>query len=62
MKRVETPWGSVRIKVGFHNGAQTAASPEFEDCWAVAEAADVNVRAVYEAALAAAVKGELTDE
>jgi uncharacterized protein (TIGR00299 family) protein len=51
---VSTPWGEVRVKVGRLRGRVLVASPEFEDCKQVAEAAGVPVRAVMNAALAAA--------
>lgn len=57
-RTVQTPWGSVRVKMGHFQGEATCAAPEFEDCRARAEAADVPVRQVYDAALAAALKGE----
>ncbi|MBI5095397.1 MAG: nickel pincer cofactor biosynthesis protein LarC [Candidatus Hydrogenedentes bacterium] len=57
-KSVSTPWGTVRIKIGIFEGRVTVASPEFEECRARAEAAGVPVFAVYQAAQAAAVKGE----
>ncbi len=57
-KDAATPWGKVRVKLGAFHGEQTVASPEFEDCRAVANAAGVPVLKVYHAALAAAVKGE----
>ena len=60
-KQAATPWGPVRVKVGRYEGRVTSASPEFEDCRRVAEEAAVPVIRVYEAACAAAVKGELTD-
>ncbi len=55
---VETPWGRVRIKVGHLDGTRNVMAPEFEDCAALAKEAGVSVRSVYEAALAAARKGE----
>jgi hypothetical protein len=55
---VRTPWGPVRVKIGMWNGARHVAAPEFEECRAAAEAAGAPVRRVYEAALAAALKGE----
>ena len=58
---VSTPWGTVRIKIGTLDGVQSTAAPEFEDCRKVAEAADVTVRKVYEAALAAAPQRGRTD-
>ena len=60
-KQAKTPWGAVRVKVGRFEGKAASASPEFEDCRRVAEAASVPVIEVYEAARAAAVRGELTD-
>ncbi|MBI4556665.1 MAG: nickel pincer cofactor biosynthesis protein LarC [Candidatus Hydrogenedentes bacterium] len=60
-KTVRTRWGEVRIKVGTYQGRQTVSAPEFEDCRKLAEAADVPVLCVYEAALAAAIKGETLD-
>ncbi len=50
----ETPWGTVRVKVGWFDGQLSAAAPEFEDCRVVAQRSGVPVRKVYEAALAAA--------
>ena len=50
---VETPWGPVRVKIGRFGAERTVASPEFEDCKTVAEAAGVPVLHVYRAALAA---------
>ena len=57
-KKVATPWGDVSVKVGARLNGQENLAPEFEDCRALAEAAAVPVKQVYEAALAAAVKGE----
>lgn len=60
-KNVETPWGTVRVKIGSLNGGVTNAAPEFEDCRERAEAASVSVLAVYTSASAAAAKGEWSD-
>ena len=62
IRHVATPWGPVRVKVGLLGGEKNCASPEFEDCRALAEAHMLPVRTVYESALVAAVKGEFTDE
>ena len=59
-KTADTPWGAVRVKIGTR-GDHTVASPEFEDCRAVAAAAGVTVKQVYDAAQAAAVRGTLND-
>jgi len=50
---VETPYGSVRVKVGKRHGEVLTASPEIEDCRTLAQENGVAVRKVY----AAAIKG-----
>jgi uncharacterized protein (DUF111 family) len=60
-KEVDTAWGRVRVKLGAYRGTTTTCAPEFEDCKKAAEAGGVPTRRVYEAALAAAVKGEWLD-
>jgi uncharacterized protein (TIGR00299 family) protein len=60
-KKASTEWGDVRVKIGKYAGETVSMSPEFEDCRAAAEKHNVAVRAVYQAAQAAAVKGELKD-
>jgi len=57
-KKVATPWGEVRVKIGTFNGTTNSASPEYEDCATLAAEHKVPVRKVYEHALAAALKGE----
>jgi len=52
-ERVQTPWGPVRIKVGFDGDRQLNAAPEFEDCRALAQQAGVPIKQVLAAALAA---------
>jgi len=47
---VETPYGPVRIKLGFLGEDLVQAAPEFESCRAVAEQAGVSVRDVHIAA------------
>ncbi len=51
---VETPYGSVRIKVGSVGGRVVSRAPEYDDCRAAAEARGVPVRLVLDAARAAA--------
>jgi len=46
---VQTPFGSIRMKIGERDGAQTV-SPEFEDCRAAAETNGVPLRVVMTAA------------
>ena len=47
---VETPYGPVRIKLGFLGEDLVQSAPEFESCRAVAELAGVSVRDVHIAA------------
>ena len=61
---VETPWGSVRIKLGISAGATINAAPEFEDCKRLALAHSIPLKQVMQAAMAAyqlkASKQEMT--
>ena len=50
---VETPLGSVRVKIARRNGELMNASPEFEDCARVAAAHNVPVKDVQAAAVKA---------
>jgi uncharacterized protein (TIGR00299 family) protein len=50
---VETPYGSVRVKVASLGDGQVKAAPEYEDCRRLAEASGVPLREVYRAAEAA---------
>ncbi len=51
---VRTPYGEVTVKIGRLDGEIVQAAPEFESCRKVAEEKNVALKAVYEAALAAA--------
>ena len=48
-RTVTTPWGEVRVKIK-HLGDREIVAPEYEDCARIARAANVALRAVYEAA------------
>lgn len=50
---VETPFGSIRVKVALLKGKPVTIKPEFEDCLAAARAHHVSVRDVQHAARAA---------
>lgn len=50
---VATPWGEVRVKLGLRGERVLNATPEFEDCRAVAQRAEVPVKDVQAAAAAA---------
>lgn len=58
LRNVKTPWGAVSVKIGLHHGEARSAAPEYEDCARLAKESGVAALAVYEAAHAAAVKGE----
>jgi len=53
-KTVATPHGEVKVKLGKLNGETVQVAPEYESCRAIAAKADVPLKAVYDAALAAA--------
>jgi uncharacterized protein (TIGR00299 family) protein len=55
-RRVETPWGSVRVKVATAPDGTRNVAPEFEDCRALARRAGVPLKVVQQAALAAALR------
>jgi uncharacterized protein (TIGR00299 family) protein len=54
LQRVATPFGEVQIKVKWMDGVAVGAKPEHEECVRLAAEQGVTVRAVYEAAVAAA--------
>ena len=51
---VETPFGSVAVKIGTWHGRDITWAPEYEECAARAQEHGVAVREVYEAAFSAA--------
>ena len=50
---VQTPYGTIRIKVGFQAGEELNAAPEFEDCRAAAAQHGVPLKKVFQVATAA---------
>jgi uncharacterized protein (TIGR00299 family) protein len=50
-REVETPFGTLRVKVGTRNGEGVTVSPEIEDCRTLAQEHHVSVSEVYNAAL-----------
>ncbi len=60
-KVAKTPWGEVRVKMGMLGGSVVSKSPEFEDCRTIALKSGRSLAEVYYTALAAAVRGELSD-
>jgi hypothetical protein len=59
--QAETPWGSVRVKIGRRNGRVLTRTPEYEDCKRVAQEAGVPLKQVQAAALAAVTTVESTE-
>ena len=53
-KTVITPHGEVTVKLGKLNGEIVQVAPEYESCRAIAAKADMPLKAVYDAAVAAA--------
>jgi hypothetical protein len=50
---VDTPLGTVRLKIAVHPGGREVAAPEFDDCRAIADAKGIPLPEVYRAALSA---------
>jgi uncharacterized protein (TIGR00299 family) protein len=48
---VETPWGSVRVKIASLGGDVTHYAPEFDDCRRIAQQQQIPLKQVIEAAL-----------
>jgi uncharacterized protein (DUF111 family) len=50
---IDTPLGTVRLKIAVHPDGREVAAPEFDDCRAIADAKGLPLPEVYRAALAA---------
>ncbi|MFN3466315.1 MAG: nickel insertion protein, partial [Candidatus Brocadiales bacterium] len=50
---VDTPYGRVKVKVGWLNGQVRRVAPEYEDCRRIAEEKGIPLRVVYQAAMEA---------
>lgn len=46
--KVETPWGPITVKVGYHNGQLVQFAPEFRECEQTARQHGVPLKAVYD--------------
>ena len=53
---VETPWGSVRVKIATAPDGTRNVAPEYEDCRRIANERGVALKHVMQAALAAALR------
>ena len=54
---VDTPYGRVKVKVGWLNGQVRRVAPEYEDCRRIAEERGIPLRLVYQSAMEAGLKG-----
>ncbi len=57
-RTVDTPYGSVRVKLKLLDGGVAGAAPEYDDCRRLAVARDVPLPRVYAAAVVAASKAD----
>jgi uncharacterized protein (DUF111 family) len=48
--QVETPWGMINVKAGYHSGKLVQYAPEFKDCEEAAKRHGIPLKAVYEEA------------
>jgi uncharacterized protein (DUF111 family) len=55
-RRVETPWGDVRVKIATAPDGTRNVAPEYEDCRGIAIARGVPLKLVLQAALAAVLR------
>ncbi|GAA3409342.1 nickel insertion protein [Paenibacillus hodogayensis] len=46
--QVETEWGPIAVKLGFHRGELVQMAPEFKECEAAAKRSGVPLKRVYE--------------
>jgi hypothetical protein len=58
---IETEYGTVKVKIGMLNGCVKNITPEHEDCREIADAKDLPLKLVYNAALNAAQSIEKMD-
>jgi len=54
IQNVETPWGTVRVKIAHLPNNKIKAAPEFEDCQKLATESNIPLREIYLAAQASA--------
>jgi pyridinium-3,5-bisthiocarboxylic acid mononucleotide nickel chelatase len=61
-RRVNTSWGCVNVKIGMLHDTVHNIAPEFESCHELARQYQIAPRRIYDAAMAAAQKGDFVDE
>ncbi|MCR8632873.1 LarC family nickel insertion protein [Paenibacillus radicis (ex Xue et al. 2023)] len=47
-EQVETPWGGINVKIGYHKGRLVQFAPEFKECEQAAKQYGVALKQVYE--------------
>ncbi|UQZ83402.1 hypothetical protein SK3146_02589 [Paenibacillus konkukensis] len=47
-RKVETPWGAISVKAGYHNGTMVQFAPEFKECEQAALTYGVPLKQVYD--------------
>ena len=45
---VDTPWGTIQVKAGFHQGKLVQFAPEFKECEAAAKMHGIALKQVYD--------------
>lgn len=48
VRKIETPWGKVRIKLAFKEGKIVNIAPEYDDCKQLAAKNEVSLKEVYQ--------------
>jgi len=51
LESVRTPWGEVRVKLGYSNGRLANCAPEFDDCRRIAQEHGIPLKAVMQEAV-----------
>jgi uncharacterized protein (DUF111 family) len=58
---VDTQWGEVVVKLGYHRGCRVQVAPEYAVCAKLAEAAKIPLKQVYQQAISLAVEKSLVN-
>lgn len=58
---VDTQWGEVVVKLGYHRGFRVQVAPEYAVCAKLAEAAKIPLKQVYQQAISLAVEKSLVN-
>jgi uncharacterized protein (DUF111 family) len=50
IQKIETPWGTVRIKIAHLPNGDFKSAPEYEDCLRLAKANNIPLKEIYQSA------------